>query len=46
MPGFGHNQLIEYATLREDDVVSFEFIEAPLQRECNWSEATFLRLKK
>lgn len=44
--GKDHEQLIEYAALRQGDIISFEPSEHMLDMECNGNASTFLRLKK
>ena len=41
-----HEQLIDYAALRQGDIVSFELSDNMLDMECNGSPSTFLKLKK
>lgn len=41
-----HEQLVDYAALRQGDVVSFELSENMLDTECNGSPSTFLKIKK
>lgn len=41
-----HEQLIEYAALRQGDSISFELTENMLDMECNGNPSTFLRLRK
>ena len=41
-----HEQLVDYAALRQGDVVSFELSEKMLDSECNGSPSTFLKIKK
>ena len=41
-----HGQLVDYAALRQGDVVSFELSDNMLDTECNGSPSTFLKVKK
>lgn len=41
-----HEQLVDYAALRQGDVVSFEISDNMLDTECNGSPSTFLKVKK
>jgi hypothetical protein len=41
-----HEQLLEFAKLNEDEMISFEYSDKPVQNDCQSNEATYLKLKK